>query len=70
MAVDWMKPKKETWPYTTWPERRVVRVDKSPMNPKIKVVQLSCDHDVSRMRAPRIGAVVVCEKCAEKVGRK
>jgi formylmethanofuran dehydrogenase subunit E len=49
-----------------WPECRVVRVDKSPMNPKIKVAQLSCGHDVYRNRAPRVGATIVCERCAEK----
>lgn len=49
----------------SWPERRVVRVDQSPMNPKIKVAQLSCGHDVYRQRAPRIGATIVCDKCAE-----
>jgi hypothetical protein len=48
----------------SWPERKVVRVDKSPMNPKIKVAQLSCGHDVYRNRAPRIGATVVCDKCS------
>ena len=49
----------------SWPECRVVRVDKSPMNPKIKFAQLTCGHDVARLRAPRVGAVVVCEKCSE-----
>lgn len=52
----------------SWPERRVVRVDASPMNPKIKVVQLDCGHDVYRNRKPRIGATIVCDKCA-KVSR-
>lgn len=49
----------------SWPERRVVRVDPSPMNPKIKVAQLSCGHDVYRNRRPRIGATIVCDKCAK-----
>jgi hypothetical protein len=63
-------PSKKHWPYTTWPERRVVRVDKAPLNPKVKVAQLDCGHDAYRTRAPRIGAIIVCEKCAEKAGRK
>jgi len=44
-------------------EHKVVRVDKSPMNPRIKVSQLECGHDVYRARAPRIGARAVCDKC-------
>ena len=48
----------------SWVERRVVRVDLSPMNPKIKIAQLSCGHDVYRNRRPRIGATVVCEECS------
>lgn len=44
-------------------ERRVVRVDVSPMNPKIKVAQLDCGHDIYRNRKPRVGALVVCDKC-------
>lgn len=50
----------------SWPEHRVVRVDKSPMNPKIKIAQLSCGHDVYRNRAPRVGATIVCEECSRK----
>ena len=49
----------------SWVERKVVRVDKSPMNNKIKIAQLSCGHDVYRNRAPRIGATVVCERCSK-----
>ena len=48
------------------PERRVVRVDVSPMNPKIKVAQLECGHDVYRNRKPCIGALVICDKCARE----
>lgn len=44
-------------------ERRVVRVDLSPMNPRVKVVQLSCGHDLYRGRRPRLGAVLVCDHC-------
>lgn len=50
----------------SWPERRVIRVDPSPMNPKIKVAQLDCGHDVYRTRKPRIGATIVCEQCGKK----
>ena len=53
----------------TWPERRVVRVGVSPMNPKVKWAELSCGHDVYRTRKPRIGAVVVCDKCSEDSSR-
>lgn len=68
-ALDWEPPLRRVkipagqgYP---WPERRVVRVDLSPMNPKIKVAQLSCGHDVYRNRKPRIGATIVCDKCAK-----
>lgn len=49
-----------------WPERRVLRVDVSPMNPKVKVAQLDCGHDVYRLRRPRVGATIVCEKCGRR----
>ena len=49
-----------------WPERRVVRTGVSPMNPKVKWAELDCGHDVYRSRKPRIGAVIVCERCAQK----
>ncbi len=57
---------KKDWPYSTWPESKVVRVDVSPMNPKVKCAQLSCGHDVWRNRKPRVGATIVCEQCARK----
>ena len=50
-------------------EQLVVRVDKSPMNPKIKVVQLQCGHDYyvhPSSRAPRIGTPVSCGPCKRK----
>ena len=43
----------------------VTRVDKSPMNNKVKVVELSCGHDAyvrSPKRAPRIGSKMTCPK--------
>ena len=49
----------------SWPERRVMRTGVSPMNPKVKWAELSCGHDVYRQRKPRVGATVVCEKCAK-----
>lgn len=49
-----------------WPERRVVRTGVSPMNPKVKWAALECGHDVYRNRKPRLGALVLCDKCAEK----
>lgn len=63
-------PTKANWPYSTWPERRVVRVDVSPMNPKVKCAQLDCGHDVWRNRRPRIGATIVCEACARKADER
>lgn len=47
-------------------ERNVVRVDKSPMNEKVKVVELDCGHDYyvrPPNLAPRIGLAVACDKC-------
>lgn len=47
-------------------KRNVVRVDKSPMNEKVKVVELDCGHDYyvrPPNRAPRIGLAVACDKC-------
>lgn len=45
------------------PERRVIRAGVSPMNPRVKWAELECGHDVFRQRKPRIGALIVCEKC-------
>jgi len=47
-----------------WPTRKVVRVDLSPMNPKVKVAQLECGHDKYVYRKPRIGSMQVCDRCA------
>lgn len=44
-------------------KRKVVRVDKSPMNPKRKVVELECGHELWVNRAPKVGAIVKCEAC-------
>ena len=52
----------------SWPERRVVRTGVSPMNSKVKWAELSCGHDIYRLRKPRIGARIVCERCA-RVGQ-
>ena len=51
-------------------ERRVVRTGVSPMNPKVKWAELECGHDVFRPRKPRIGALVVCEKCSASARRE
>ena len=53
----------------TYPERTVVRTGVSPMNPKVKWAELSCEHVVFRARRPRIGATVVCDKCASEPSR-
>lgn len=50
----------------SWPERTVVRTGVSPMNPKVKWAELSCGHDVFRLRKPRVGARIVCDKCAKE----
>jgi hypothetical protein len=68
-----MKPQAATWPYNSWPERRVVRVGVSPMNPKVRWAELDCGHDESYLpgkRRPKVGATTICEKCAAKAGRK
>ena len=47
-------------------ERNVVRVDESPMNKKVKIVELDCGHYYyvrPPNRAPRIGLAVACDKC-------
>lgn len=44
----------------------VIRVDKSPMNPARKRVELSCGHEVWVNRAPQVGTKIVCEKCTAK----
>lgn len=53
--------------HQSWPERTVVRTGVSPMNPKVKWAELSCGHEIFRARKPRIGAHIVCEKCAARV---
>jgi hypothetical protein len=60
----------KNWPYTTRPERTVTGSGVSPMNPKVKWAQLDCGHDVYCKRRPRLGATLICERCAEKAGRK
>lgn len=52
---------------TVYPERRVIKAGVSPMNPKVKWAQLDCGHDVFRQRKPRIGALIVCERCRDKI---
>lgn len=48
--------------------RIVVRVDPSPMNPRVKIAELSCGHDLyitPPKRAPRVGKAVDCPKCED-----
>lgn len=48
------------------PKRKVVRVDPSPMNRKVKIAELDCGHDLyihPPQRAPKVGAERECEKC-------
>lgn len=53
--------------------RTIVRIDRSPMNPKVWVVQLDCGHDIFVYRKPRRtkngGPTFPCEKCESKVTR-
>ena len=62
MSVD---TKRAAFKSGQWPERRVLRTGVSPMNPKMKWCELDCGHDVYRTRKPRIGATVICGKCAQ-----
>jgi hypothetical protein len=52
-----------------YPMRNVVRVDRSPMNPKrVLVFQLECGHDVGQpvTRGPR-PKILACSQCPRKV---
>lgn len=45
-------------------ERKVVRVDRSPMNPKVWCVQMDCGHEVwGAFRKPKVGTMRKCETC-------
>lgn len=46
-------------------KRKVVRVDPSPTNPKIKCAELECGHEVFLNRAPAVGKKVACERCTK-----
>lgn len=53
-------------------EQRVVRVYKSPLNKRVKVVELECGHDYyvrPPSIAPRVGRPVACEKCKDRANR-
>lgn len=41
----------------------IVRIDRSPMNPKVWVVQLDCGHDVYKHRKPTMRQRIECERC-------
>lgn len=46
-----------------------LRIDRSPMNPKVRIVALSCGHDLylsPGKRSPKIGTASDCEKCRNK----
>jgi formylmethanofuran dehydrogenase subunit E len=51
-------------------KQKVVRVDLSPMNPKIKCAQLECGHDVFVNRAPTVGKKIVCERCTKNAEKQ
>jgi len=59
------KQRREQLKGGSWPECRVVRTGVSPMNPKVKWAELNCGHTVWRNRKPRIGATIVCDRCAK-----
>lgn len=59
-----MSPRERHHP-TTYPVRRVLRVDPSAVNSSIKIAQLECGHAVQRTRRPNIGAGLVCDQCAQ-----
>lgn len=46
---------------------RIVRVDVSPMNPRVKCYQLDCGHEVflpiEPGRRARVGGLLECERC-------
>lgn len=46
-------------------KKKVVRVDKSPMNPKLKCVELECGHEIWVSRAPTVGKLIECETCTK-----
>jgi len=47
--------------------RRIVKIDKSPMNQRVNVLQFDCGHDgyqpVDRRLRPRVGGLVDCGEC-------
>ena len=43
--------------------QKVIRQGRSPMNPKVRWVQLECGHDVYVSPGKRIGKHLVCHKC-------
>ena len=48
---------------------KIVRVDRSPMNPKIWIAQLECGHDLYLYRKPRANAGGRwCERCNNWTG--
>lgn len=47
------------------PERRVLSTGVSPMNARVRWVELSCGHTVFVLRRPRRGTLVRCERCQE-----
>lgn len=48
----------------TRPVRKIVRVDRSPMNAKVWCVELECGHEVWVYRKPRSTPKgLECEKC-------
>lgn len=49
-----------------WPERRVIHVERTDASGNC-VVQLSCMHKVQRSRVPHIRALLVCDRCAERI---
>lgn len=43
---------------------RVTRTGVSPMNPRVKWADLECGHMAYGPRRPRLGSLVVCDRCS------
>jgi len=51
-------------------KKKVIRVDKSPLNPKRKCIELECGHEVWRNRAVPVGSMLECHACKPEPEKK
>lgn len=49
----------------TWPERIVTQTGDDLPHSKIRWAKLVCGHYVFRKRKPKLGSLIVCEKCSK-----